>query len=111
MLFKFPKDNDKRRWTRHVKNKMLHYALSESRILRVINNPKRKEEGIAPSTVAVMQRNDKSKRKEEIWVMFQEKSKPKITIISAWRYPGESKPGKAIPIPEDILAELEEVLN
>jgi hypothetical protein len=28
-------------------------------------------------------------------------------IISAWRYPGITKPGEAIPIPEDIRLELE----
>ena len=27
-------------------------------------------------------------------------------IISAWRYPGISKPGEEIPIPEDIRQEL-----
>ena len=27
-------------------------------------------------------------------------------IISAWRYPGISKPGEEIPIPEDIRQEI-----
>jgi len=27
-------------------------------------------------------------------------------IISAWRYPGVSKPGEAIPIPDDIKNEI-----
>jgi len=27
-------------------------------------------------------------------------------IISAWRYPGVSKPGEDIPIPEDIKQEI-----
>lgn len=124
-----------------MKDKMVYYGLGEGRIRRVIKNGARREEGVAPNTVAMMQRNDTPKRKEEIWVMVQENKKstptprngggrgsdrsvgerlealrlslhkPKMTIISAWRYPGITKPGKAIPIPEDILAELEGVLN
>jgi hypothetical protein len=45
----------------------------------------------------------------EIWVMYKEvkiDSVPTRKIISAWRYPGISKPGEAIPIPEDIRQEL-----
>ena len=30
----------------------------------------------------------------------------RLILISSWRYPGKSKEGKAIPIPEDILSEL-----
>lgn len=37
-------------------------------------------------------------------------SASKVTMISAWRYPGVSKPGTAIPIPDDIMAELEKIL-
>lgn len=135
MLTKFPKDDASTHWTAHVKSKMVHYGLGEGRIRRVIKNGIRREEGVAPNTVAMMQRNDTPNRKEEIWVMVQESDKrhatrengklrdkklealraslhkPKMTIISAWRYPGVTKPGKAIPIPEDILAELEGVLN
>ncbi len=33
----------------------------------------------------------------------------KLTMISAWRYPGKSKPGKLIPIPDDILQEIKDV--
>lgn len=118
MLIKFPKDDRQFTWTRHIKNKMIFYGLSEQRIRGVLNSPKRKEEGIAPNTVAAMKRNDKTKRKEEIWVMYQKltdnksyKSGAKLRMISAWRYPGVSKPGAQIPIPEDILNELENLVQ
>jgi len=112
MLFRFPKDDKNFSWTQHVKNKMLYYRISEQKIKTVLKNPARKEEGIAPKTTAVMKRNDTPKRKEELWVMFQEtrneKLKTKKTgIISAWRYPGVSPKGKQIPIPDDVLQELE----
>lgn len=123
MLFKFPKDDKYFSWTRHVKDKMLQYRLSEQKIKAVLKNPARKEEGIAPKTLAVMKRNDTPKRKQEIWVMFQHaKSAPppkgsgnanapiRTKIISAWRYPGISPKGKQIPIPEDILNELEKLV-
>ena len=102
--------------------KMAFYRLSESRVKRVLRNPGRTEEGIAPDTNASMRRNDSKKRKEEIWVMWQkavnkkqltansrnEKSKnrfsrEKTIIISAWRYPGVSPVGKKIEIPQDTL--------
>ncbi len=72
----------------------------------VINSPKRVEEGIAPKTVAMMQpaslKNAHGKQtwSQEIWVMAQdEKSRRKI--ISAWRYPGMTKPKSEITI--DLL--------
>ncbi len=101
---------------------MAFYKLSEGRVRTVLNSPKRVEEGIAPKTVAMMQPvsvtyhrpaetvpsgakrsrgalfqhgkfGGKSEEnwKQEIWVMIQdEKSRRKV--ISAWRYPGKSKP-------------------
>lgn len=152
MLIKFPKDDKYFSWTRHIKNKMIFYGLSESRIKSVLKSPKRKEEGIAPNTTAVMKRNDRGKKKEEIWVMYAtasqsqtnadlkrgqtqtetrtdarksiatvaisqrksayspRKSAARMLMISAWRYPGVSKPGKEIPIPADILNELEKII-
>ena len=94
---------------------MLHYRISEQKIKTVLNSPSRKEEGIAPKTTAVMKRNDTPKRKEEIWVMFQKKSNVKgqmlkVIVISAWRYPGVSPKGKEIPIPQDILDELTDII-
>ena len=77
-------------WTGHAKAKMRFYRLSEQRALRVLNSPKRVEEGIAPNTVAIMQPASikitagKSVWKQENWVMIQKKGK-KNKIISAWR--------------------------
>ena len=122
MFFKFPKDDKDFTWTRHIKDKMLFYHISEQKIKSILKSPDRREEGIAPNTSAVMKRNDKSrlwrdkpKRQEEIWGMYppakRAKSKSQILnskaiMISTWRYPGKSKPGKEIPIPEDIITEL-----
>lgn len=130
MQFKPPKDSDKYKWTNHVRGKMLYYGISESLIKRIVRFPKRKEEGIAPRTIAVMQPT--SSGKQEVWVMFQELgthnldlatrkgnkqsskfqvSRSKIRIISAWRYPGVSPVGKKTPIPEEIRQEIEELLK
>jgi hypothetical protein len=134
MLGKFPKDDARAAWTRHIKNKMMFYGLSEQRIRRLISAPARIEEGIAPDTIAVMQRNDRGKKKEEIWAMYKKitndrqrttsneklkaeeksfefnvvSSRAKLLMISAWRYPGVTKPGDPIPIPDEIISDLEE---
>lgn len=120
--------------TRHAEFKMKQYGLSAQRVRAVIRNPRRREEGIAKDTVAVMQ-PPSVKRKDgqetwtqEIWVMFQvqktvnKKQKTKnsasgdsryplsvncsLRVISAWRYPGVSP--KRNPVPEEILREIEE---
>lgn len=120
-------------FTRHAEYKMKQYGLSEQRVRSVIRNPKRREEGIVPKTVAVMQPvsmkkvDGKDVWKQEIWVMFKKQSTKNseqrttsnkkvfcsplpahcsLKIISAWRYPGISP--KRNPIPEEILRELEE---
>lgn len=113
-------------WTQHARFKMNYYRLSESRVKRVINVPQRIEEGIAEKTIAVMQSSVGAKNPYEIWVMIQETAaraarnekekvleklglKPKkIKVISAWRYPGQTKPGQ--PLPPEILAEISEAL-
>ena len=124
MQFKIPKDNDKYQWTNHVKGKMLYYGISEGLIKRIVRFPKRKEDGVAPKTVAVMQPT--SSKKQEIWVMYQPISQKligkrqlptsnfrqnKIRVISAWRYPGVSPVGKKIPIPDEILQELNDLVE
>jgi hypothetical protein len=108
MLFKLPKDKKEIHWTKHIKEKMKEYQLSERKLLRIFRNPERKEEGIAPGTVAVMQTGGR-KRLYEIWLMYQIK-KSKIIMISAWKYPGKS-PIKRPPIPEEVLENLEEILK
>ncbi len=123
--FKLPKNDDKYQWTNHVKDKMLYYGISESLIKRIVRFPKRKEDGIAPGTIGVMQPGSNKKRPQEIWVMYFEVgqrptsnvqpaamfTRPKVRIISAWRYPGISPVGKPIPIPDEILQELGDLLE
>jgi hypothetical protein len=98
------------KWTKHSEKKIKYYGLSKSRILKVIKNPFRIEEGIAPQTIAMMQpariKKNKNKKiwKQEIWTMIQ-KDKETIKIISAWRYPGISP--QTNPIPSYIIDELE----
>jgi len=110
MKFKIPKNTGRIQWTNHSTEKMRYYGLSEARIKRVINNPKRKELGVAPGTVAVMQPNS-SRHTYEIWTMYQNLKKGKIRIITAWRYPGKSPIRGPIPIPVEILEELGELSN
>jgi len=122
MEFKVPKNTEKYEWTQHAAFKMKQYGLTAQRILRVVKNPRRTEEGIVKNTIAVMQpaslRTKDGKRvwSSEIWAMYQIKRKaknekcktivvPKIRLISAWRYPGVSP--KRDPIPAEILRELE----
>ena len=102
---KLPKDDKNYKWTSHIKNKMMYYRLSPQKIKSILTFYDRKEEGIAPKTQAVMKRNDTPKRKEEIWLMYQKT--PKTILISAWRYPGISKKGAKIPVPDEILAEIQ----
>lgn len=117
-------------WTMHAKDKMRYYKLSESRVKRVINFPKRIEEGIAEDTVAMMQAGGSAKNPYEIWVMVQrgsgkyakaktEKEKEvvkklgikekSLKVISAWRYPGTTRPGEGLP--EEILREFRNALS
>ena len=114
--------------------------------MRIFRKPDRREEGIAPQTIAAMQtkvanrisqsanRLNQKPRGEEIWIMYRINSKQithnkqlkqespllvmsdkslvnksRVTLISAWRYPGTTKPGERPPIPEDVLAELESI--
>lgn len=129
-----PKNDQKFYWTRHVWGKMLHYRISESLIRRIIRYPKRMEEGVAPETLAAMIPAGSVKRPQEVWVMYakSKKSTPtpsgvgaptsptlrrgasensKIVVITAWRYPGISPIRTQIPIPRDILSELDSVLK
>lgn len=88
-------------WTVHAKFKMRQYGLSQARVKRVLNYPVRTEAGIAPKTVAVMQKAQSS-RKQEIWVMYQDTKKAR-KIIAAWRYPGVSPIRKPPPFPDDLM--------
>lgn len=76
---------------------MNFYRLTEGRIRRIINSPERVEYGIAPKTIAVMQTNKGPKNSYEIWAMVQD-DKTGRKVISAWRYPGKTKPGSEISL-------------
>lgn len=93
-------------WTQHSHFKLKQYQLSKSRILRIIRHPERTESGIAPQTLAAMQRVG-HKQPSEIWVMWQNitinQFNKKIKIISTWRYPGISPINQPPPIPDDVL--------
>jgi hypothetical protein len=102
-------------WTKHAQAKMAYYKLSQNRVKRVINSPLRIEEGIAPGTIAYMQptsyktKNGKKAWNQEIWVMVDKnKNDSKVKIISAWRYPGMTKPKSQLP--KLILNEIQEAL-
>ncbi len=82
-------------WTNHARFKLRFYGLSEARVRRIINSPKRKEEGIAPKTVAMMQTAGSAKHPYELWAMVQDSKKIR-KVISAWRYPGVTKPRSEI---------------
>lgn len=97
-------------FTLHAQYKMKQYGLSEQRVRNVIRNPKRREEGIVPRTVAVMQPvspkkidNNKSVRrggevwKQEIWVMYIQKLKNKISNIKNTNQNSKMKIKTVIP--------------
>ena len=118
-------------WTQHSEIKMKQYGLSKSKLSNILRKPERKEKGIVTGTTAVMKTNPTSPRLRgaskimqnwkpnkapgEIWLMYKDINQmnpatgykePIRKIISAWRYPGISKPGEEIPVPEDIRQEL-----
>jgi len=108
-------------WTEHSKIKMRQYGLSKQKLSGILHKPERKEKGIVLGTTAVMKTNKiffkekittlsnawkkPKKAPGEIWIMYKD-VKDFRKIISAWRYPGISKPGEEIPIPMDIRQEL-----
>ena len=130
--------NGEYQFTLHAQFKMKQYSLSEQKVRNVIRNPKRKEEGIVPKTVAVMQPvsmkkiDGKDVWKQEVWVMYT-KGNSKLEIRNLkektnFQFPNKIKnpksanravriisvwryPGvspKRNPIPDEILRELEE---
>jgi hypothetical protein len=114
-------------WTEHSKIKMRQYGLSKQKLMSILYKPERREKGIVLGTDAVMRTNKKffnakqitlkkawqqpKKAPGEIWIMYKDlparAGKPQERrIISAWRYPGVSKPGEEIPVPDDIRVEI-----
>lgn len=92
---------------------MRFYGISEGRVRRIIRFPKRIEEGVADNTIAVMQPAG-TKRYQELWVMYKAQKprakgeKPKIKIITAWRYPGKAP--ERDPVPREVLEEVRKLL-
>lgn len=113
---------------------MKQYGLSKIKLINLLYRPERKENGIVPGTIAVMKTNpirnlparkayggqtsvsfadDKKgkfhytakKAPGEIWLMYKD-VKDQRKVISAWRYPGVTKPGEPIPVPEDIREDI-----
>ncbi len=110
---------EKYQWTAHSRYKLRQYALSESRIKRIIRYPQRVEEGVIPNGIAAMQVGT-GKRKEEVWAMYllakrvntkvetgnlkqQKQRQRQIRIITVWRYPGVSP--ERDPIPREVMEE------
>ncbi|MCC6934763.1 MAG: hypothetical protein IT406_03710 [Candidatus Yanofskybacteria bacterium] len=104
--FKPPRDNANFRWTHHVVRKLRFYALTPSRVLRVIRAPERVEDGVAEGTLAAMQTAGTKAKPWEVWVMWREEGKRRV-VITAWRYPGVSPVRERVPLPAGVLAELE----
>jgi hypothetical protein len=108
-------------WTEHSKIKMRQYGLSRQKVSGILRNPERIEKAIVPGLIAVMKTNKiffKEKKVDikkawmqpkkspgETWIMYKD-TKDFRKIISVWRYPGISKPGEEIPIPEDIKKDI-----
>lgn len=129
--FRRPKEDSRYAWTNHVVGKMLQYRISENLIKRVVRFPTRVEEGVAEETVAVMKPAEGVKKYSEVWVMYSlaklknrkqetkypstgsgpkgNNQRPKITVITAWRYPGKSP--ERDPIPEEVIMEVRNILN
>ena len=89
-------------WTQHSKAKMRQYGLSKNKLINLLYKPQRKEQGIVPGTTAVMKTNRSYSKKVkmapgETWLMYKD-VKNLRKIISAWRYPGISKPGEVADI-------------
>lgn len=82
---------------------MAFYKLSRQRVLHVLNSPRRIEEGVAPRTVAMMVPaslktvGKKETWNQEIWAMVEDAKDQRI-IISAWRYPGMTKPKSEVAL-------------
>lgn len=105
LRIRMPKDDTRHSWTAHAKMKMREYGISESLVRRVMRNPAREEDGIAPNTRAVMVPMGHAKHRHEVWVMYRVKGIER-RIISAWRYPGTSPIDKPITIPASALEAL-----
>ena len=92
-------------FTKHAVSKMRFYGISENKLKKIFRKPDRTQVGVAPETIALMQRTG-VKKKTEIWLMYEKNKERKIRIVTAWRFPGTSPEGEVLPIPKDILRSL-----
>jgi len=112
MFIKLKKFEGEIIWTKHAEKKMKYYRFSRKRVLKILKNPDRTEEGIAPETIASMQITGSKKHPKEVWVMYQiekakgKRKKAKLKIISAWRYPGRTPEGQRPLIPTEVIEDL-----
>jgi hypothetical protein len=107
MFLKIPQNNERVFWTKHSKNKMRQYRLSEKRVLKILRKPDRREEGVLSGAIAHMQITGTKKHPTEAWLMYLILKKPKaVKVISAWRYPGRTPAGQRPIIPEDVIDDL-----
>ena len=77
--------------------------------MRIIHTPMRIEDGVAEKTIAFMQKAGSKAHPYELWTMVQDVGQ-KRKIISAWRYPGVTKPRGEIAL-NFIRAELDNFLT
>lgn len=68
MFIKTSKE-EKYAWTKHAREKMRFYRLTDSRIKRIIRHPARVEEGVLEGAIACMQPAG-GKNYSEIWTMY-----------------------------------------
>lgn len=109
---------------------MKQYGISKIKVLNLLHKPERVEQGFVPGTMGMMKTNklfnnstfkknlrldlkvktkfEPFKQKKvpgEIWLMYKDTSDIR-KIISVWRYPGVSKPGEEMPLPDDLKIEI-----
>lgn len=123
-------------WTQHSIVKMKQYGISKSKVLNLLHKPERTEQGFVPGTMGMMKTNKlfnnitfkknlrldlkvktkwqpafakasacQRKAPGEIWLMYKD-TVDQRKIISVWRYPGVSKPGEEMPLPDDLKIEI-----
>ena len=79
-MIKFPENDSRFSWTKHIKNKMVFYHISPNKVKQIFSRPDRTEEGIAPDTAAAMKvkkTQNKEKPETEIWIMYKRNKKTK----------------------------------
>ena len=97
----FEEKNEKENWNQEI---WVMYQLREINRQKTMNNDQQRGVDKIKSKV-----KDKESIISNLKFQISNSAKPKICIISAWRYPGVSP--KNNPIPEEIFRELEVLSN